>query len=75
MQLLKIKDVISLTTISKSQIFALRNKGLFPQSISLGANSIAWYEQEVKEYTELLGKGVSQKDAAKQVSAWREVQA
>lgn len=47
--LLRIKEVLKLTGLSKSYIYQLRSKGLFPKSIQLvpGGTSVAWVEQEV----------------------------
>lgn len=51
-KLIRIKKVIQLTSLSKSYIYDLRNKGLFPQSIQLvpGGSSVAWVEQEVLDW-------------------------
>jgi prophage regulatory protein len=48
-KLIRIKSVIELTGLSKSYIYALANKGLFPQSIQLvpGGTSVAWVKSEV----------------------------
>ena len=51
-KLIRIKSVIELTGLSKSYIYALVNKGLFPQSIQLvpGGTSVAWVEGEINEW-------------------------
>jgi prophage regulatory protein len=48
-KLIRIKSVIELTGLSKSYIYALANKGLFPRSIQLvpGGTSVAWVKSEV----------------------------
>ena len=48
-KLIRIKAVIELTGLSKSYIYDLRNRNLFPNSIRLidGGSSVAWVEQEV----------------------------
>ena len=53
-KLIRIRSVTNLTGISKSYIYALANKGLFPKSIQLapGGTSVAWVEGEVKEWIE-----------------------
>ena len=53
-KLLRIKAVTELTGLSKSYIYDLRNKGLFPKSIQLisGGSSVAWVEQEVLNWIE-----------------------
>lgn len=51
-KLIRIRRVIELTGISKSYIYQLCDKGLFPQSIQLvaGGSSVAWVEQEVLDW-------------------------
>ena len=51
-KLIRIKSVIELTGISKSYIYALANKGLFPKSIQLapGGTSVAWVEGEIRDW-------------------------
>ena len=53
-RLIRIKAVVTLTGLSKSYIYELRNKGLFPKSIQLvaGGSSVAWVEQEVLDWIE-----------------------
>ena len=48
-KLVRIKTVIELTGLSKSYIYDLSNKGIFPKSIQLvpGGSSVAWIESEV----------------------------
>ena len=42
MKLLRLSQVCELYSLSKSSIYRKRQKGEFPQPISLGGNSIAW---------------------------------
>ena len=51
-KLIRIKSVIELTGISKSYIYGLSHKGLFPKSIQLvpGGTSVAWVESEIMEW-------------------------
>jgi prophage regulatory protein len=48
-KLVRIKTVVELTGLSKSYIYDLANKGVFPKSIQLvpGGTSVAWIESEV----------------------------
>jgi prophage regulatory protein len=48
-KLIRIKSVIGLTGLSKSYIYDLSNRGLFPKSIQLvpGGTSVAWVKSEV----------------------------
>lgn len=51
-RLIRINVVTKLTGLSKSYIYALREKDLFPQSIQLvpGGTSVAWVEAEVLQW-------------------------
>ena len=51
-KLIRIRSVINLTGLSKSYIYELCKKGLFPRSIQLvpGGTSVAWVEREIKEW-------------------------
>ena len=51
-KLIRIKSVIKLTALSKSYIYELSKKGLFPKSLQLvpGGTSVAWVEREIKEW-------------------------
>jgi prophage regulatory protein len=53
-KLIRIKSVIELTGVSKSYIYDLSNRGLFPKSIQLisGGTSVAWVESEVESWIE-----------------------
>jgi len=53
-KLIRIKSVTSLTGLSKSYIYALSDKGLFPKSIHLvpGGTSVAWLESEIRAWIE-----------------------
>ena len=51
-RLIRIREVIQLTGISKSYIYQLVNQGIFPKSIQLipGGTSVAWIEGEINEW-------------------------
>ena len=61
-KLIRIKSVTSLTGLSKSYIYDLANKGLFPSSIQLvpGGTSVAWVRQEVLDY---IDSRISERDS------------
>lgn len=46
-KLIKIGEVSSLTTISKSHIYTLARQGKFPKARKLGVNTSVWLESEV----------------------------
>ena len=51
---IRIKEVISLTGLSKSYIYQLAKTNQFPKQIILidGGSSVAWLESEIKEWLE-----------------------
>ena len=51
-KLIRIRSVIELTGLSKSYIYDLCNRGLFPRKIRLvpGGSSVAWVESEVADF-------------------------
>ncbi len=54
LRLIRIKQVVKITGISKSYIYQLVSKGQFPQSVNLiqGGSSVAWVESEVLDFIE-----------------------
>ena len=51
-KLIKLQDVIALTGLSRSHLYALAQKGLFPKQVKLTARSSAWVASEVQEWIE-----------------------
>ena len=53
-KLIRIKEVCRITGLSKSYIYDLRNRNLFPNSIQLvpGGSSVAWIEEVVLGWIE-----------------------
>jgi prophage regulatory protein len=53
-RLLRAKQVIELTAISRSYLYQLVSQGQFPRSIQLvpGGSSVAWVEQEVLDWVD-----------------------
>lgn len=51
-QIIKIKEVMELTAISRSQIYRLASMGKFPRSISLvpGGTSVGWLKSEILNF-------------------------
>jgi len=52
MKLIRLKEVIAQTGLSRSSIYKFMNDGIFPNSVSLGGRSVAWVESEVIEWME-----------------------
>lgn len=51
-QLIKLPDVMGKTKNSKSHIYDLAKKGLFPKPVKLSTHSSAWVESEVDQWIE-----------------------
>lgn len=48
--LIKIKEVISMTSLSRSSIYNQKNKGEFPHPIQLTSRSVAWIRADVEHW-------------------------
>ncbi len=64
MKVLKLKDVVTLTGISKVTLWRLEQKGEFPQKISLSPNRVGWVESEVLNWVNSRPRISNQQDAA-----------
>ncbi len=49
-RVLRLKDVKEATGLSRSSIYALRKRGLFPASVRIGPKAVGWFEDEVLGY-------------------------
>ncbi|KNH11817.1 transcriptional regulator [Vibrio lentus] len=49
-RLMRMKEVIRVTGMSRSFIYKRINEGEFPTAISLSAKSVAWVEEEVQQW-------------------------
>lgn len=52
MQLIRLKEVIALTSLSRSSIYKFISEGRFPKSVSLGDRAVAWIKEEIEEWIE-----------------------
>ncbi len=50
MRLIKIKEVIKMTSLSRATIYKYMADGSFPKPVSLGAKAVAWVEDEVENW-------------------------
>ena len=50
MRLIKIKEVIKMTSLSRATIYKYMADGGFPKPVSLGAKAVAWVEDEVENW-------------------------
>lgn len=52
MRLISMKEVMHKTSLARSTIYKYLAEGIFPESVSLGANKVAWLESEINEWIE-----------------------
>jgi prophage regulatory protein len=50
MKLLKLTDVIVLSGLSRSSVYALAQQNKFPKPLKLSERSSAWVEEEIKQW-------------------------
>jgi prophage regulatory protein len=50
--LLKLKDVLAITGLSRSYVYALAQQDIFPKPVKLTERSSAWVESEIQEWVE-----------------------
>ncbi|EKQ5913310.1 AlpA family transcriptional regulator [Vibrio parahaemolyticus] len=51
-RLLRLKEVMDVTALSRSAIYRKMNTGDFPQSVSIGDRADAWVEKDVNDWIE-----------------------
>jgi prophage regulatory protein len=50
MRFLKLQEVMHLTQLSRSSIYASMKEETFPHHIKLGKRSVAWSEESIKQW-------------------------
>jgi len=50
LRILRLPEVLARTGLSRSTIYELITKGLFPHPIGLGTRSVGWIEAEINEW-------------------------
>jgi len=50
LRLLRLPEVLELTGLKKSSIYARSKEGSFPKPVKVGARAVAWYAHEVEEW-------------------------
>ncbi|GAL11438.1 transcriptional regulator [Vibrio astriarenae] len=50
MRLIKLKEVMTLTSLARSTIYKYMSEDQFPKAVSLGCRSVAWVEEEVTDW-------------------------
>ena len=56
-RIVKIREVIALTGLSRSSIYLLIKKGTFPAQVKLSSRSSGWYQSEIKTWMDALPRG------------------
>lgn len=54
MELIKLKDVVLMTSLSRATIYRLISQGKFPKQIHLSERATAWLRREVVEWITLM---------------------
>lgn len=60
MRIIRLRDVIRCTGLSRSTIYKFINEGMFPKSVPLGGRAVGWVEAEVGTW--MLGR-LGERDA------------
>jgi len=64
-RLIRLKEVIERTSLSKTSIYDLMKAGEFPKQVHLGSQSVAWVEDEIDQFINaVISKRESQEAAA-----------
>ncbi|WP_017005676.1 helix-turn-helix transcriptional regulator [Enterovibrio norvegicus] len=51
-KMIRLKEVIAITGLSRSSIYSYINDKRFPEQVSLGYRSVAWVESEIHDWLE-----------------------
>tara|TARA_R100001082_G_scaffold100887_1_gene70217 strand:+ start:196 stop:393 length:198 start_codon:yes stop_codon:yes gene_type:complete len=49
-QFLRLPEVMEMTSLSKSRIYDLMSRNLFPKNISLGRRTAVWVRKDIEEW-------------------------
>lgn len=52
MRLIKLKEVLNLTALSRASVYRMMADGKFPSSVPLGERSVGWVEEEILNWIE-----------------------
>ena len=50
MKIIRIKDTLEISGLSRSSMYLLIKTGDFPQQVSLGARSVGWVDYEIHDW-------------------------
>ncbi|TVP09637.1 MULTISPECIES: helix-turn-helix transcriptional regulator [Shewanella] len=65
MRLIKLKEVLNLTALSRASVYRMMADGKFPSSVSLGERSVGWVEEEILNWIE---ERIAARDTSQKVS-------
>ena len=57
--IIRLPDVIKMTGLSRSSIYAMMDKKLFPMSLKIGPRAIGWLNSDIQEWIDAKVKGAS----------------
>lgn len=61
-RIIRIREVIAMTGLSRSSIYAAIKQGTFPAQLKLSTRSSGWLESEVIEWREMRPRGSQRED-------------
>ncbi len=50
MRLIKLKEVMDITGLSRTKLYVLIAESNFPAQVNLGARAVAWVESEIQDW-------------------------
>ena len=59
-QLLKIGQVVEITGLSRSAIYAMMRQGRFPEPVKLAAKAVRWRESELQAWVDNLPRATGE---------------
>ncbi|MFM2482840.1 helix-turn-helix transcriptional regulator [Celerinatantimonas sp. YJH-8] len=62
-RLIRIKKVMNMTAMSRSNVYKLMSEKKFPSTVPLGGRAVAWIESEVEEW---MMDRIAERDGGKQ---------
>lgn len=51
-RLIRLKEVMAITGLSRSSIYRYIDEGRFPEAVSIGSRTVAWVDREILRWVE-----------------------
>ncbi|HHF0535539.1 TPA: helix-turn-helix transcriptional regulator [Vibrio alginolyticus] len=51
-RLIRLKEVMAITGLSRSSIYRYIDEGRFPEAVSIGSRTVAWVDREIFQWVE-----------------------